>query len=95
MKFFLFRYLCVPLLLLSVQSAALEGFEDEDVLTLEQAISLTIDSESVSQSLKYRALGFEEESIAENRLPDPKLKLGAMNLPTDSFDLDQDKPSPV
>ena len=90
MKFFLIRYLCVPLLLFSVQSAALEGFEDEDVLTLEQAISLTIDSESVSQSLKYRALAFEEESIAENRLPDPKLKLGAMNLPTDSFDLDQE-----
>ena len=90
MKFFLIRYLCVPLLLFSVQSAALEGFEDEDVLTLEQAISLTIDSESVSQSLKYRALGFEEESIAENGLPDPKLKLGAMNLPTDSFDLDQE-----
>ena len=90
MKFFLIRYLCVPLLLFSVQSAALEGFEDEDVLTLEQAISLTIDSESVSQSLKYRALGFEEESIAVNGLPDPKLKLGAMNLPTDSFDLDQE-----
>jgi|GEM_PF-4688896 len=36
MKYFLIRYLCVLLLLFSVQSAALEGFEDEDVLTLEQ-----------------------------------------------------------
>lgn len=91
MKVFLKRYLCVPLLLIfSVESIAVEVFVDDDILTLEQAISLTIDTETVSQSFEYRALGLEQQSIAEGGLPDPKLKLGAMNLPTDSFDLDQE-----
>ena len=91
MKVFLKRYLCVPLLLIfSVESIAVEVFVDEDILTLEQAISLTMDTETVSQSFEYRALSLEQQSIAESRLPDPKLKLGAMNLPTDTFDLDQE-----
>ena len=91
MKVFLKRYLCIPLVLLfSAESIAVEVFVDEDILTLEQAISLTVDAETVSQSFEYRALGLEQQSIAEGGLPDPKLKLGAMNLPTDSFDLDQE-----
>ena len=91
MKVFLKRYLCVPLVLIfSAESIAVEVFVDEDILTLEQAISLTVDTETVSQSFEYRALGLEQQSIAEGGLPDPKLKLGAMNLPTDSFDLDQE-----
>ena len=75
---------------LSVESALLDVFVDEDILTLEQAISLTRNAETVSQSYEYRAAGFEQESIAESSLPDPKLKLGVMNLPTDSFDLEQE-----
>ena len=91
MKVFLKRYLCIPLVILySAESIAVEVFVDEDILTLEQAISLTVDAETVSQSFEYRALGLEQQSIAEGGLPDPKLKLGAMNLPTDSFDLDQE-----
>jgi len=91
MKSFFTRYLCVPLILsVSVQSQAAEAPVNNNILTLEQAISLTLDSETVSQSFEYRALGFEEESVAAGRLPDPKLKLGAMNFPTDTFDRDQE-----
>lgn len=91
MKIFFAQYLCVPILLfISVESKAIDVFVDEDILTLEQAISLTVETETVAQSYKYQALGFEQESIAEGRLPDPKLKLGAMNLPTDSFDVEQE-----
>jgi len=91
MKSFFTRYLCVPLILsVSVQSQAAEAPVNNNILTLEQAISLTLGSETVSQSFEYRALGFEEESVAAGRLPDPKLKLGAMNFPTDTFDRDQE-----
>ncbi len=91
MKAFFIWYLCVPLLLsMSVPSLAAEKSGEANVLTLQQAISLTLDSETVSQSFEFQALGFDEESIAAGGLPDPKLKLGAMNLPTDSFDLDQE-----
>jgi outer membrane protein TolC len=91
MKLFFTWYLCVSLLLtLSAQTFAEEVSTDANILTLEQAISLTLDSETVSQSFEYRALGFEENSIAEGGLPDPKVKLGAMNFPTDTFDRDQE-----
>lgn len=91
MKSFFTWYLCVSLLLtLSAQTFAEEVSIDANILTLEQAISLTLDSETVSQSFEYRALGFEENSIAEGGLPDPKVKLGAMNFPTDTFDRDQE-----
>jgi outer membrane protein TolC len=59
-------------------------------LYLEQAVSLALENESVSRAYEYRAIGFEEESVAEGRLPDPKIKLGAMNFPTDTFDRDQE-----
>lgn len=91
MKLSFIGYLCVPFILsVSVQLMAAETVADGNVLTLERAIRLTLESESVSQSFEYHALGFEEESVAADSLPDPKLKLGVMNLPTDSFDLDQE-----
>ncbi len=91
MKPFLSWCLCVPFILsVSVKSLAAEASTDGNILTLEQAISLTLDSETVSQSFEYRAEGFEEESVAAGGLPDPKLKLGAMNFPTDTFDRDQE-----
>jgi outer membrane protein TolC len=91
MKLFLIRYLCVPLLLpFSAQLYAADVSPASSVLTLEQAISLTRDTETVSRALEFRALGYAEESIAEGGLPDPKLKLGAMNFPTDTFDRDQE-----
>ena len=91
MKSFFTRYLCVPLILsVSIQSQATEVQAVSNILSLEQAISLTLDAETVSQSFEYRALGFEEESIAVGSLPDPKLKLGAMNFPTDTFARDQE-----
>ncbi len=91
MKLFFIRYLCVPILMsLSVQAFAAGSPADGNILTLKQAVSLTLSSESVSQAFEYRALGFDEESIAVGGLPDPKLKLGAMNFPTDTFDFGQE-----
>ena len=91
MKLFLIRCLCVPLLLMfSVPLFAAQTSSASAVLTLDQAIALTRDSETVSRAFEYRALGFTEESVAAGGLPDPKLKLGAMNFPTDTFDRDQE-----
>jgi outer membrane protein TolC len=83
--------LCAPAFFsLFVQSASAELATSNDILTLDLAIGLAIERESVSRSLEYRAKGFEEEAIAESGLPDPMLKLGAMNFPTDTFDRDQE-----
>jgi outer membrane protein TolC len=84
-------YLCVPLLLVSsAQTFAEEDSTNSSILTLEQAISLTLESETVSRAFEFRALGFDEESVAAGSLPDPKLKLGAANFPTDTFARDQE-----
>jgi len=89
MKIFLTWCLCVPLSMnVSVQALAAET--GSDVLTLEQAVSHTLESETVSQSFEFLAQGFDEESAAYGSLPDPKLKLGAMNFPTDTFARDQE-----
>ncbi len=41
---------------------------------------------------RFRALadGLRERAVADAQLPDPKLKLGLMNFPTDTFDRTQE-----
>jgi outer membrane protein TolC len=95
MKQFITGYLCVPSMLMfsllaSSQLFAAQASPVSSILTLEQAIFLTRDTETVSRALEYRALGYAEEAVAVSGLPDPKLKLGAMNFPTDTFDRDQE-----
>ena len=91
MKQLISRCLCVPLFFsLIIYPAIAQTTATKNILTLGQAVFLALERESVSQSFEYRAKGFEEESIADSRLPDPKLKLGAMNFPTDTFDRDQE-----
>ncbi len=83
--------LCAPaIFIFLIHSASAEPATINGVLTLDQAVDLAIERETVSQSFEYRAKGFEEEAVAEGGLPDPKLKLGAMNFPTDTFDRDQE-----
>ena len=59
-------------------------------LTLGEAERLALRADPLVESNKATARSFDEESIAEGTLPDPRLKLGAVNLPVDSFDLDQE-----
>jgi outer membrane protein TolC len=83
--------LCAPAFFsFLIHSASAEPATINGVLTLDQAVDLAIERETVSQSFEYRAKGFDEEAVAEGGLPDPKLKLGAMNFPTDTFDRDQE-----
>ena len=40
--------------------------------------------------LRARRDALGESAVAEAELPDPQLRFGALNVPTDSFDLDQE-----
>jgi outer membrane protein TolC len=77
------------ILLLSVcfQSSALWA---ENTLSLKNAEQLALQSDPLTKSFSQYAQSFEEESIASDQWPDPKLKLGFLSLPTDSFDLGQE-----
>lgn len=59
-------------------------------LTLEQTVQLALENDAVLQAKAAQGEAFREQAVAENTLPDPKLKLGAMNLPVDTFKLDQE-----
>lgn len=59
-------------------------------LTLAEAERLALRDDPVMAGLGARALAFDEQSVADGQLPDPKLKLGVMNLPVDGFDFTQE-----
>ncbi len=55
------------------------------VLSLRQAEQLAVSEDPGIQRLKARAQALSENAIADSQLPDPKLKLGAVNVPVDTF----------
>ena len=60
-------------------------------LDLQQAEQLAIQSDPSIESFKAISRSFVDESIAADTLPDPKLRLGAVNVPVDTFDLEQEQ----
>ena len=62
-----------------------------NALNLKQAEQLAIHSDPSIESFKATSRSFVDESVAENTLPDPKLRLGAVNVPVDTFDLEQEQ----
>lgn len=59
-------------------------------LSLKQAEQLALDYDAVLQLKRSQAGALLEESVAADTLPDPRLKLGLMNFPTDTFERDQE-----
>ena len=60
-------------------------------LSLKQAEQLAILSDPSIEGFKATSRSFDDESIADDTLPDPKLRLGAVNVPVDTFDLEQEQ----
>jgi len=91
MKVFVSWLLGVPLVMvLSVQAVYSRPAAEPPILGIDEAVALALEQESVSASYEYRALSFEEQATASSQLPDPKLKLGAANFPTDTFSRSQE-----
>lgn len=59
-------------------------------LTLERVQQLALDHQPALDALQANARASRESAVAEGQLPDPRLKLGVLNLPTDSFALNRD-----
>jgi len=59
-------------------------------LTLEAAVALAIGDNPGLAGMQARAEAMAAIPSQAGTLPDPMLSLGAMNLPTDTFDLDQE-----
>ena len=59
-------------------------------LSITDAEQLALKDDYTLKAIKSRSEAMSELSVAAGRLPDPKLKLGFANLPTDSFSLSQE-----
>jgi len=64
-------------------------------LNLKQAEQLAIRSDPSIEAYKATSQSFVDESVADDTLPDPKLHFGAVNVPVDTFDLDQEQMTQV
>ncbi len=64
-------------------------------LNLKQAEMLAVQSDPSIESYKATSRSYDDVSIADDTLPDPKLRLGAVNVPVDSFDLQQEQMTQV
>jgi outer membrane protein TolC len=64
---------------------------NSNALNLKQAEQLAIQSDPSIKAFKATSLSFIDESVADDTLPDPKLRFGAVNVPVDTFDLDQEQ----
>ncbi|RKZ97683.1 MAG: transporter [Gammaproteobacteria bacterium] len=62
----------------------------EPVLTLEQAEKMALVDEPGIISQQWQMQSLSDQSIADGQLMDPKLQVGLNNLPTDTFEFDQE-----
>jgi outer membrane protein TolC len=77
-------------LLLASAVLLVSGTSLADELSLAEAEQLALQRDPQALSLQANAQALREQAIAEQQLPDPMLKLGAMNFPTDSFSRSQE-----
>lgn len=59
-------------------------------LTLQQAEKVALHADPTVQNYQAVSKAFSEQSIADDTLPDPKLRLGMFNVPLDTFSTTQE-----
>lgn len=80
------------LIISSSFSLELDGIikKDVDELALQNVIRISILNDSWLKGNEYSQEAIEESSIAAGTYADPKVTIGADNVPTDTFDLNQE-----
>lgn len=59
-------------------------------LTIGEAETIALQQEPGEVAMRAKADAFRDRAVAADELPDPQLRLGIQNLPTDTFALDQE-----
>ena len=59
-------------------------------LSMANAERLALEQDTITRAYQANEQALKEGAVAEKSLPDPKLKLGLMNFPTDTFRRDQE-----
>ena len=76
------------LLIVGISVLSVQGYTRE--LSLQQAEIMALENDAVLQAKIAQTDAFREQAVAADTLPDPKIKLGLMNFPTDTFARDQE-----
>ena len=82
--------LIINLFCLLLLFTALLFTSNASALNLTQAEKLALSDDPMVKSYLASSRAFEEQAIADNALPDPKLRLGMFNLPVDTFSTTQE-----
>jgi len=80
----------IPEVTLSVGTILQNDIQTHNPLTLQEVEKLALENDSLTRKLDAESISLQEKGIAATSLPDPKLKIGLMNLPTDTFLLNQE-----
>jgi outer membrane protein TolC len=68
----------------------LPGIASAQALSIDEAIELAIVQDLQTRQLEQKTQALQQQAIAADTLPDPRLKLGLMNYPTDTFERSQE-----
>lgn len=84
-----YRWILAGILIVSNADIAAEAVSSLPPLPIDEAEALAVAGDDRASAYEASAQARREQSVSAGQLPDPKLKLGAMNLPTDSFSRSQ------
>ena len=84
------KHIACRMMLAGVTFLAGTAGASAETLTLEQAEKLALERDTVLSMQRAQSLAFLDKSVAADTLPDPTLKLGLINFPTDTFARDQE-----
>jgi outer membrane protein TolC len=78
---------CIAYALIALLSFVAPRVVVADNLTLAEAERIAVERDAVLRQLGAESQAMRERAIAESQLMDPKLRVGAVNVPVDSFSL--------
>ena len=87
------KYLAV--LVLPAMSVSLQAAEADATLSLQEAERIAIKRDLILQSQQASHQAMQEQSIAADNWPDPVFKFGALAVPVDTYDLEQEQMTQV
>ena len=62
----------------------------KETISIERAVQTALERDAVINVYESRRDAYKNLSISADTLPDPKIKIGFMNIPTDTYALDQE-----
>ena len=80
----------VPLRLLSAALLWSVLAPAQAALSLSEAELRALEADPIVEATEARADAMREDAVADGQLPDPKMRIGLNNVPTDTFDLGQE-----